>query len=409
MEEVRAEASFAKSGSAVSRALRSTDVGWVTARVLWWQCDEMQARMMPLTWLLGLCCWCSLVPVGSRRATDNYPCPASGCWCHDRVDSSAITLTANVSYSTVFNPLSNQEEVLTLDIYAPPVEAAVVMGGAPALRPVALIVHGGGFSPTGEHTGKRSAAIRDRAEAFARHGFVAVSIDYRCERPFGGDDLWVDSVIDARSALTYLAANQEALHIDTSRIVAYGTSAGAINVEGLAYFKDPDPGAHPRIKGSISISGCLFNDSTSLPAGRHIWNHLYSASKDSPALFDFHGTADPVVPYDNATARGGPDNTVREGDLSSHTKTLITLCAILRVVRVIDCQLRNNFVRVDGVQLGKRNQSCSATDTQAYAAARGADATLVPIPNAGHVRATHSARPLYPPLAPTSAPSCIVA
>ena len=112
------------------------------------------------------------------------------------------------------------------------------------------------------------------------------------------------------------------------------------------------------------------------------------------------------MPYDNATARGGPDNTVREGDLSLHTKTLITLCGILRVVRVIDCGTTSC---VDVVQLGKRNQSCSATDTQAYAAARGADATLVPIPNAGHVRATHSASPLYPPLAPTSTPSCIVA
>ena len=176
---------------------------------------------------------------------------------------------------------------------------------------MALIIHGGGFKPNGEHSGKRSAAIKARAEAFVLRGFVAVSIDYRCERPFGGSDLWVLAVADARAALEYLAANQLALHIDVSRIVAYGTSAGAVNVEGLAYFKDDHPTTHPQIKGSISISGCLFNDTTSLPAGRHVWNHLYSASKDSPALIDFHGTSDPVVPYDNATARGGPHNTVR--------------------------------------------------------------------------------------------------
>jgi dienelactone hydrolase len=280
--------------------------------------QELKFRPMSLSypsWLLGLCSLtCSFSLASTQQATD-YPCPAASCWCHDSVKSSAIILTSNVSYSTVFNPLSNQEEDLTLDIYAPPVLPAPAASVAPALRPVALIIHGGGFSPTGEHSGKRQAAIRDRAQGFARRGFVAVSIDYRCERPYGGSDLWVDSVIDARSALTYLAANHEALHIDTTRIVAYGTSAGAVNVEGLAYFKDPNPGAYPRIKGSISISGCLFNDSTSLPAGRHVWNHLYMADKDSPALIDFHGTADPVVPYNNATARGGPHNTVREPEL----------------------------------------------------------------------------------------------
>lgn len=265
----------------------------------------------------------SIAPAATALQTNEYLCPAANCWCHDSVEGSAIIHTYNLSYSTVFNPLSNREEDLTLDIYAPPIRSAAPASVAPALRPVALIIHGGGFSPSGERSGKRQEAIRERAQAFARRGFVAVSIDYRCERPYGGSALWVDSVIDARSALTYLAANQEALHIDISRIVAYGTSAGAVIVEGLAYFKDPDRGAHPRIKGSISISGCLFNDSTSLPAGRHVWNHLYSASKDSPALIDFHGTADPVVPYNNATARGGPDNNVCEVDrLHTHARAL---------------------------------------------------------------------------------------
>eukprot|EP01043_Picozoa_sp_COSAG02_P010711 COSAG02_NODE_382_length_23409_cov_45.812999_5_plen_383_part_00 len=263
------------------------------------------------SWLLRLyfrvASWSSL---SVALQTNEYPCPAENCWCHDSVEGSAIIQTHNVSYSTVFNPLSNREEDLTLDIYAPPLISVAPASVAPALRPVALIIHGGGFSPNGEHSGKRQEAIRERAQAFARRGFVAVSIDYRCERPYGGSALWVDSVIDARSALSYLAANQEALYIDISRIVAYGTSAGAVIVEGLAYFKDPSRGTHPRIKGSISISGCLFNDSTSLPAHRHVWNHLYNASKDSPALIDFHGTADPVVPYENATARGGPDNKV---------------------------------------------------------------------------------------------------
>ena len=55
--------------------------------------------------------------------------------------------------------------------------------------------------------------------------------------------------------------------------------------------------------------GCLFNDTTSLPAGQSVWNKLYSASARSPPLLEFHGTADPTVPFANAAARGGPNNT----------------------------------------------------------------------------------------------------
>jgi cell wall-associated NlpC family hydrolase len=56
-----------------------------------------------------------------------------------------------------------------------------------------------------------------------------------------------------------------------------------------------------------------------------------------------HGTADPVVPYANASAR--PQT------------------------------------------FGRRNESCSATDTQAFLASRGAPSYLEPIPDAGHVPA----------------------
>jgi hypothetical protein len=75
-----------------------------------------------------------------------------------------------------------------------------------------------------------------------------------------------------------------------------------------------------------------------------VWNKLYSASARSPPLLEFHGTADPVVPFSDPAARGGPNNTD-----------------------------------------GKRNQSCSATDTAAFLSTGGADNTLVPIPKAGHV------------------------
>lgn len=269
-----------------------------------------------------------------------FDCPVDHCWCHDSVSNNSILVEHDITYGSSLNRLTGSVEPLLLDVYLPPSLSTTNSTS----RPVALIIHGGGWMPSNDHNGKSEKYIVDRALAFARRGFVAVSIDYVCERPYGGSYLWTDAVANARQSLAWLGEQQKKLNIDTSRIVAYGTSAGAINVEGLCYMIDPNTSSHPKIRAGISISGCLFNDTVSLPTGRHVWNHLYSASADSPPMVDFHGTADPVVPYSNASARGGPNNTE-----------------------------------------GKRNQSCSAVDTQTYLTKNGAESSLIPIPGAGHV------------------------
>lgn len=175
-----------------------------------------------------------------------------------------------------------------------------------------------------------------------------VSIEYRCERGYGGNTLWTDAVTDARAAVQWVANHDSELHVDSTRIMVMGSSAGAVTVAGLCFMPDPVPvnanSAIASIRAGVSVSGCLFNDTTSIPAGQQVWNHLYTAvGPKSPQYLDIHGTADPVVPYSNASARPETE--------------------------------------------GRRNESCSATDTQSFLQSRGARSYLAPIPGAGHVPA----------------------
>ncbi len=106
------------------------------------------------------------------------------------------------------------------------------------------MIHGGGFK-TGEFNGcshaKNMTTFADMAMAFATRGFATISIDYRCERdpedndPSILDEVWLDAVADVRAAVRYMEANADRLQLDSSRIAAFGGSAGAITVAQLLY------------------------------------------------------------------------------------------------------------------------------------------------------------------------------
>jgi acetyl esterase/lipase len=94
---------------------------------------------------------------------------------------------------------------------------------------------------------------------------------------------------DARTAIRWLRAHARELGVDPRRIAVGGASAGAVTALLVATER-------PRlVRAAVSISGALPDER---PFRRG----------DPPVLF-FHGTADPLVPYDwalaNATALRG--------------------------------------------------------------------------------------------------------
>eukprot|EP01052_Picozoa_sp_SAG31_P041664 SAG31_NODE_6379_length_2039_cov_3.442784_3_plen_259_part_00 len=173
-----------------------------------------------------------------------------------------------------------------------------------------------------------------------------------------------DAVEDARAAVRYMKENAQRLQLDTTRIMAFGGSAGAVTVAQLLYAlpdgtpmpsPPPDPETHhcldvlkakcplkmfpsqggyeaclacsrehaaaPLCKplarvaycnGTVSLDlgsetaanvSCGIALSGALTPGSIAAKQVTAASSSSPYL-DFHGTEDHTVPYDWANANG---------------------------------------------------------------------------------------------------------
>lgn len=185
--------------------------------------------------------------------------------------------TSDVTYGTATN-LSHQTVTLKLDVYQPPASDTVTK------RPAVVWVHGGSFSG-GDKT---SPEIWDEATTLAKAGYVNVSINYRLEPGGCSASAPTSSCIgaiqeatqDGQTAVTWLRANAATYGVDPDRIAIAGTSAGAITAVQVGYATSENPAA--RVRAAVALSGA--NLLSPITAG------------DAPALL-FHGTADPLVPY----------------------------------------------------------------------------------------------------------------
>lgn len=182
-------------------------------------------------------------------------------------------------------------EELRMDIYKS--DSATLLP-----QPCLVFVFGGGFKG-GSRDDKGYQAYFDY---FARRGFTVASIDYR----LGMKDQKAPgmlnfkplqnaigmAVADLYSATNWLVEHADELHIDPSRIIISGSSAGAITVLQADYWKrDNHPAADVlpadfRYAGVISFAGGIFS-TEGTPS--------YS-TPPAPTLF-FHGSSDKLVPY----------------------------------------------------------------------------------------------------------------
>jgi acetyl esterase/lipase len=130
---------------------------------------------------------------------------------------------------------------LTLDVYEP-------AGDTADMRPAVVWMHDGWF--TGSDDGEGDMARY--AEAFARRGYVAVTVDYR-SRPdldccptddaMAVTDAILDGHDDAAAAMEWLHEHADEYRIDHEAVAVGGAAAGATNSFGLAYPPD-DMGGH---------------------------------------------------------------------------------------------------------------------------------------------------------------------
>lgn len=164
-------------------------------------------------------------------------------------------------------------------------------------KPLLLWMHGGGFSGG---TRDNPAEVK-LAEWIATKGWIGVSISYRLTRKdsltgFGCQAPVKEklrtfklAVEDYMDAALYLVKNADKFNMDTKKIIAGGSSAGAEAVLNAVYMRpyfieDMEKYRPVSFSGLISLAGAMVNAN-------------YITDKNAvPSVF-FHGTADNLVPY----------------------------------------------------------------------------------------------------------------
>jgi len=200
-----------------------------------------------------------------------------------------IQVDAGIVYATgaVRSPVVGDKDLL-LDLYRP------VGPDAPSLRPALVVVHAS-FA-NGSRTRPNEVAF---ASAYARRGYVSVSIDFRepADDPptehlaiTPSDPTSVAAAaarVDAARAVDWVRSNAAVYGIDPDRIAIGGHSAGGITSLGVAYRGAGEDGAV--VQAVFSMSGGLYGTESFIEAG-------------DPPLILLHGTADPTVPFSHAEA-----------------------------------------------------------------------------------------------------------
>ncbi|OZT75189.1 alpha/beta hydrolase [Vreelandella boliviensis] len=194
---------------------------------------------------------------------------------------------------------------LTADVYLPDEPSG-------ALRPAALVVHGGGWR------NRTPEDMQGIAEQLAGQGYVAVNIEYR----FAPQYRFPSQLHDLQQAMTWIHAHADEWQVDTSRIVGVGFSSGAHLVSLLAVagaegpLSEPYGGEQSRL--AAVLAGGLPSDLLKFDDGRLVVdfiggtraeeNEAYRLASparqitpQAPPFFLFHGKWDQLVPVDHAT------------------------------------------------------------------------------------------------------------
>jgi dipeptidyl aminopeptidase/acylaminoacyl peptidase len=196
-----------------------------------------------------------------------------------------VVITSDVVYGQAPG-VDGTPEDLKLDLYEPD-------GDTETSRPLAIVVHGGGFC-CGDKTEGVSPIM---ANHFAKLGYVAASLNYRLLAPngCGGSNIGgncstaaLEGIHDGQAAVRFLRDNAVQYGIDPDRIAISGESAGGVMSYGAgAWWDEPGesgtPGVSSEVQAFMALSG-------GLPNG------LFGGAGDAPGLF-IASVGDPIVPY----------------------------------------------------------------------------------------------------------------
>ena len=245
--------------------------------------------------LLAVLAVLSIVVMGCDLRTTAPPGTAPVRY-RDAVFTSVVT-TSNITYGSAVNQ-QGQTVTLKLDSYVPSGDTVTQAPGH-RLGARRLVQLGGQDLGRAGRRGHvvRQEGLRERLDQLppGQRLLGRLTPTAACVTSI------VDAQHDAQAAVRFLRANATAYGVDPTRIAVAGTSAGAITALNVGFDSDR-PGHERQPRLLVGRPGC------GLALGRRLLTT--PSSGDAPSLL-FHGTADPLVPYqwavntqDDATAAG---------------------------------------------------------------------------------------------------------
>jgi hypothetical protein len=219
-----------------------------------------------------------------------------------------LTEINNVEYGSAFNPFTNQNQSLKLDLVMPSLSVDELNK-----RPLIVLIHGGAF------LGGDKADMRPKAREYAKRGYACASISYRlgwnclnntlgllclCNDLAGMKRATYQAVQDARAALRFLSSQALTYRFDAENIILMGESAGAITALHTAFWSQSNadtfaPNAFAQL-GGLNQSGNALDASYQIKAivnscGGMNKVSAITASNAIPVV-SFHDQNDCVVP-----------------------------------------------------------------------------------------------------------------
>lgn len=230
------------------------------------------------------------------------PVPEDGIYITEQFDEADLLLLFDVPFSIRDNyngiqyTAANRKELeagleeltMHLDLAIPPNATATTP------QPLVVYIHGGGF------TSGSKEDIYDKIVGYAKAGYVATTINYRLTPDNRSSNALRNLAVthaaeDAMNAIRFLKSKASVYHIDVTRIVVIGSSAGggialtnAIGADELGFESDYlDQSA--KVQATISTGATLTGDSLVDKSA------LVFDSYDCPTLLYHNSVEDPVT------------------------------------------------------------------------------------------------------------------
>lgn len=168
--------------------------------------------------------------------------------------------------------------------------------------PAMVFFFGGGW------TSGTIQQFEPHAKYFSQRGMVCILVDYRVKKrqqttPF-------ESLKDAKSAVRFIRENSGILHIDTSKVVAAGGSAGGHLAAATALIDDYNESSDKLSTSCIPNALVLFNPVIDngpggygferIGAAYKMFSPLHNIKAGAPPTIVFLGTNDDLIPTETA-------------------------------------------------------------------------------------------------------------